>query len=424
MKRQPRVNRWSGWVLVVLLVTLTACGSGTDGDPAPRVTATPEAVAWQRAGEPAGAATFAQVHLTGLLQRHQQTVNDVAFNGAVTRLATIAPDGITVIWNLANGESLFVQPVTDGRFVFFGPQDETLITVTNTGQATIYAIDNSPPRELVERRSFAGAAQPSGVVVQSPDRTLLAFGGMDGTITLWRLPEGEQVAVLRGHEGAIRYLSFAPDGDRLASIDVNEAGWVWSIPAGETVLPLNSRQTADPVQAVFSPDGQQIAVALVTGIHVIDLATGALVTRIDTARHAATGQLVYAPDGAILAACGQSSVVGMWRVADGSYLGGLQHQEAGCKRLAFSPDGHLLLSLPGQGRQFSLWDVQVMRENLPIDEKFPRLRTRDTLGLYPQTRFFDAHWSADGRFIALVDQLGPVYILTTGGDTPPAGTPG
>ena len=409
-----RIQRWvQKWALVAGMVGLLAgCGGDSDDStPGPPVTATPAPIAWQRAGDAIGLANFAEVQVTGLLQRHTQTVNAVAFNSTMTRLATVAPDNIVMIWNMANGESLYFQTVSGGRYVFFGPDDETLITVGSRGEATIYAIDPGPSRQLIEQASFDGYPSMAGVVIQSPDRTLLAFGGADGGIALWRLPAGELLTTFQAHEGAIQHMTFSPDGSMLASVDTNHAAVVWSMPDGEAIFSLNTRETADPMRTVFAPDSQQIAAALVTGLHVFDVATESLVSAIDTATYATTSRIAYSPDGAVIAACGRQPVVGLWR-ADGEFLGGLQLQEQGCRALAFSPDGNLLLVLPEPGRQFYLWDISVMAEDIPVDQKFPRVRTRDSLGLYPQAAFFDAVWSPDGRYIALIDELGPVYILS------------
>ena len=410
-----RIQRWGRWfaLAVGVIGLLAACGSESD-DPTlgPRMTATPQAIAWQRAGDAIGLPNFAEVRVTGLLQRHTQTVNSVAFNSTMTRLATIAPDNIVMIWNMANGESLYFQTVSGGRYVFFGPNDETLITVGSQGSATIYAIDSGPARELIEQSTFDGYPLMAGVVVQSPDRTLLAFGGADGGIALWRLPEGELTTTFQAHEGPVQHMAFSPDGKLLATVDINHAGRVWSVPDGEAVFSLDSRETVDPMRTVFSPDSRQIAASLITGLHVFDVASETVVSAIDTATYATTSRIAYSPDGAIIAACGRQPVVGLWRAADGAFLGGLQLQEQGCRALDFSPDGKLLLVLPEPGRQFYLWDIDVMSQDIPVDEKFPRVRTRDSLGLYPQSAFFDAVWSSDGRYIALIDELGPVYILS------------
>jgi WD40 repeat protein len=50
-----------------------------------------------------------------------------------------------------------------------------------------------------------------------PDGTWLAAACADGTIRLWDVAAGEEVAELRGHGGYVHALAFSPDGTRLVS---------------------------------------------------------------------------------------------------------------------------------------------------------------------------------------------------------------
>ena len=51
----------------------------------------------------------------------------------------------------------------------------------------------------------------------APDGRLLATIGTDEAVRIWDTHAGEEVAVLRGHEGEVTSLAFAPDARRLAS---------------------------------------------------------------------------------------------------------------------------------------------------------------------------------------------------------------
>jgi WD40 repeat protein len=46
---------------------------------------------------------------------------------------------------------------------------------------------------------------------------MLASGGMDHTIRLWRLDIDQEVAILEGHRGWVMCLAFAEDGNTLLS---------------------------------------------------------------------------------------------------------------------------------------------------------------------------------------------------------------
>lgn len=398
---------------VILLVVLLGCGSDTPSDPDANAQATPLYIAWQRPQAPASADTFAQVSLTGILLLHQGTVNGVAFSSNGTRLASAGADNMTVVWNLASGEALSVRSDTDGRRVFFGPEDDTLITVNNNGVVYIWSINLAPPRELEQITSFAGHDTSAPIVAQSPDRSLLAFGTPDGAIRLWRVPAGEVVTDIQAHSGNIQQIVFSPDNNLMASMSSDAGIKIWSVSDGTLVYDIN--ETGDiMLQAAFSPDSQRLATASATTIQVWDLQNGQLLYTITLAENAAAASLKFSPDGTLLAGCGQQPLVGVWDSQNGELMGGIPlPNNQRCRLVAFSPDSKLLLTLPAPGRDVYLWDIQLITDDVLPEEKQLRRRDRENMGLFPGRLFYSAAWSEDGRFIILVDELGPLHILST-----------
>ena len=54
-------------------------------------------------------------------------------------------------------------------------------------------------------------------VAYSPDGRRIAAGSSDKTVRVWDATTGEQLAVLRGHDGLVTSVAYSPDGRRIAS---------------------------------------------------------------------------------------------------------------------------------------------------------------------------------------------------------------
>jgi hypothetical protein len=63
----------------------------------------------------------------------------------------------------------------------------------------------------------------------SPDGKLLAAGTESGTIHLWELPTGKQVAQVEGHRGGVSCLAISADGRRLASGGHDTTVLTWDV---------------------------------------------------------------------------------------------------------------------------------------------------------------------------------------------------
>ncbi len=117
---------------------------------------------------------------------------------------------------------------------------------------------------------------PVRSVALSPDGILGASGMQSGRIWLRRVPDGEEVAALDKHQGAVDALAFQPDGRLLASGSRDGTIRLWR-PVGKNwseVLML--RTPGSPVRRLrFSPDGTKLAVLFrsETAVRIWDIAS-------------------------------------------------------------------------------------------------------------------------------------------------------
>lgn len=411
-----------GWglrgLVLVLAATLSACGGGTSHDKnQPTATPAPLIIPWQPAQAVIGADNPV-VGVSGVLRLHQGTVNELALSASGTRLATAAADDVVAVWNLADGEALFFREDLPARHVFFGPGDETLITVDRHGLTRVWSLAVTPPPDEAEPLAeFSGYRTASaGPVTQSPDRALLAFGSENGGVKLWRVPQGEEVANFQAHRAAVGFLAFSPDGQYLVTIGAERGVRVWAVPSGDLVRAVIDADRIEvevvSSRAAFSPDSRLLAVATDSGIQVWTLPAGEPFASIPIARQQASHQIAFSPDGRWLAGCGAQPTIGLWEVATRQQVALLPLPGQGCRNAAFSPDGTLLLTLPAPGRDLFLWNLAHLRDDQPGGEPVLERADRRGMGLPDGVAFFDIAWSGDGRFIFVLDEAGPIYALT------------
>ncbi len=79
-------------------------------------------------------------------------------------------------------------------------------------------------------------------------------------VRLWKLPEGRQLKMLKGHMENVYALAISPDNKLLVSGGGDDAVRLWRLPSGRLVKTLEGHVSASS-SLVISPDGQMLASA-------------------------------------------------------------------------------------------------------------------------------------------------------------------
>jgi serine/threonine protein kinase/WD40 repeat protein/Flp pilus assembly protein TadD len=160
-----------------------------------------------------------------------------------------------------------------------------------------------------------------------------------------------------------RYPIFSPDGRYIAAarsewerdgVAQSTLVGVWEARTGRPVMPL--RRVRDSIHSIaFSPDGKTLAVGIVPGIEIFDVATGR--HRTSLFQPGPISRLAFRPDGRILAAgtrVGWGSPVGvrLWDLATNQPAGPLLACEV-LPFVRFDPDGKSLLVFDTETRRLS-----------------------------------------------------------------------
>lgn len=174
-----------------------------------------------------------------------------------------------------------------------------------------------PPAKAGPRLTarFAGivtaSPQPMRAVAFSPDGTILATTGVDGTVQLMTMPARQPLRHFT-HPGGATALAFSPDGRLVATTGYDGMVRLWRI--------------ADGGSRVFKVSDQPL------------------------------WTLAWSPDGATLAAAGEDKRIHLWPVSGNGPTRLLTGHTRNIWDLAFSPDGRTLAS-GSFDRDLRLWDV-------------------------------------------------------------------
>jgi WD40 repeat protein len=201
-------------------------------------------------------------------------------------------------------------------------------------------------------------------VAFSPDGKMLAIGYLEGHLQLWDLGEEKLIGELEGYEGHVLDVAFSPDGKTLAAVFGYPvfAIQLWKVPEGERLFSIKGHEwTYEFSQVVFSPDGQTLASVAknedsIDRGFMVELWRAADGERLYKLEMAGVIRLAFSKDGDTLATGSYDHTVRLWRAADGTLLKTLYGHSDYVTDLAFSPSGAFLASSSYDGTVI-LWGV-------------------------------------------------------------------
>ncbi|MEO0768761.1 MAG: caspase family protein [Cyanobacteria bacterium J06649_4] len=338
------------------------------------------------------------------LQAHTALVTAVAFSPDGTTLATAGRDEVIKLWNVADGQ--LIQTLTghtgwtnavswspDGRQLASGGEDKKLkIWEVASGEllwektehrARVTSVDWSGTGEWIavgegdrtvkmwrvqDRAALTLGEHETGegdIIVQvnsvrfSPDSQQLLSTGDDGTLRIWRVEDGRQINILRGHQGVVWEADWHPDGDAIASAGSDNGVRLWELAATREASKSTNipSQNIDLYGAQFGSEGKRIAGINWDGS--IELwahengVFGQKVRSLPEQEDAYVAQLDFIGDR--LATANEDGIVRLWNVEQGVLEKSFSGHDGRVTVVRFSHAQSLLLS-GGEDGALRLWD--------------------------------------------------------------------
>jgi eukaryotic-like serine/threonine-protein kinase len=168
-------------------------------------------------------------------------VRMLSFSADGDWLAAACDRGVVGAWNIGTGawQQLLQYEWEHWPKVAFSPSESLLAVAADVDAGiSLWRLDNA------KRVAEFPAAREIQAIAISPDGTVLAAADLASAVSLWELPSGSPLGVLRGHSGRVGPMAFTPDGSTLASTSDDGTVRLSNVSSRRELFPIAQHERA------------------------------------------------------------------------------------------------------------------------------------------------------------------------------------
>jgi WD40 repeat protein len=347
-----------------------------------------------------------------VLEFSSQQYQTLVFSQSMASDIQLSPDGCYMMLSYAvvNFEDRSFQDALHEIAIW---DLESLIQAEDT--ITAHFLDVDYNEQLAEyRHMLSGHEAAVRQLAMNTEGTIVASAGLDNTVRLWSIPEGESLAVLNGHLAPVWDLAYRSDGRQIASVSWDASLRLWDV---ENQTESHSlRFTSALTSVAYQPNGNLVAVGGWDGsIAIVDSDSGEIVQE-RAGLWWSAWQIAFHPDGSYMATAMDNGEVILWNRLDTypyfEIEKRVQAHQGAAYSLAFNHDGTILAS-SGRDGTIRFWDGETL-ESILSDSFFQR----NSLGFA-----YDLSFSPQGNLLSIGTWNGLLYLWDIDADRMRGGEP-
>lgn len=217
-----------------------------------------------------------------VLTGHAGVVTGLAFSADGTTLYSGSQDKTIRAWNVAEGTPTgSVDAAAAVNSVALTPDSARLIAGCADNQIRVFLA----PALTLEKAIMGHGGPVTSVAVVLPQGTRIASGSEDGTLRIWELANGQQVASL-AQGGPVTAIAVSPTGTRYASAGANQLAILWDAANNQQVAQMKGDKRAARTVYHLEADDNEAKATLSAATNAVPAAEKSLTERTEAQKKA------------------------------------------------------------------------------------------------------------------------------------------